>query len=242
MNAAYKLAEIFTQWRDNPQASVYNARGALPGEEQTLAYWLKYQNVVELLSDLDYALDALDAKGKPRLRYDQLMVRSWRYTVLPEVGWQGPNKTQVALDDIIHLQTLGDVIEVHVPEANRMPEPDRKVVRGLLEEAERVALECVDLPSKIRTRLSDLLSKLGDLLDPENDVNPRAVQRALDETTSILLRAVWSETKPDLKYKLLNLALRFGHSAGESASYDAIKAIAAAPVNDMLGLPPGAES
>lgn len=100
----------------------------------------------------------------------------------------------------------------------------------------------MDLPKKIRTRLSALLPKLGDLLNPENDVNPRAVQRALDETTSILLRAVWSETKSDLKYQLLNLALRFGRTAGESASYDAIKAIAAAPVNDMLGLPPSVEN
>lgn len=242
MNAAIALADIFQEWAANPADSIYNSRGESGNGGSTLDYWTEYQRTIELIADLDYALDVLESKGKPRKRYDALMVRLWRYAVLPENGWHTANNTSISMDDIYHLQTLGDVIEAQVPQANKLPERDRNIVLELLEEARTASLDCFDLPAKIRTRLADLIEQLGILLDPDRDASPRTVQRALDEMTSILLRAVWAEPNPDYKRRLFNLAFRFAHSTAESGSYDLIKAIAAAPVKEMLGLPSGEDS
>lgn len=239
MNAAVDLADIFREWADNPKGSIYSARGEANNNGSTLDYWAEYLRVVELIIDLDYALDVLEGKGKPRKRYDALMVRLWRYAVLPDHTWGGSNNVSISMDDINHLETLGDVIETHVPQANKMRESDRSVVRGLLDEVRTASLDCSDLPEKIRTRLADLIEQLARLLDPDRDSNPRTVQRALDEMTSILLRAVWSEQDQKKKFSLLNLALQFAQTNAESGSYDMIKAIAATPVKEMLGLPTG---
>lgn len=241
MNAANELAEIFQKWSENRSGSVYNARGEQGQNGNSLDYWEEYQRALELISDLDYALNALHAKGKSRERYDGLMTRIWRFTIQPDITWGSNNNSVISVDDIHHLFTLGDVIEARVPEANTLNESDREVVRGLLDEASEAARECTDLPVKIRTRLSDLLNQLNNLLDPVNDANPRQVHRALDEMTAVLLRAVWAEPKKDLRFKLFNLAFRFAQSTGESASYDVIKTIAATPFQQMMGLPQGEE-
>ncbi|MGL3805864.1 hypothetical protein ACSYDW_07165 [Paeniglutamicibacter sp. R2-26] len=242
MNAAIALADIFQEWAANPTGSIYNARGEEGNGGSTLDYWSGYQKVVDLIADLDYALDVLESKGKPRKRYDALMVRIWRYAVMPENAWQSYNNTAISMDDIHHLQTLGDVIEMQVPQANELPERDRTVVLELLEEARTASLDCFDLPERIRTRLAGVIEQLGILLDPDRDASPRTLHRALDEMTAILLRAVWAEPNPDIKRRLFNLAFRFAHSTAESGSYDLIKAIAAAPVKEMLGLPAGEDA
>jgi len=242
LNAAVELAEILQMWSVHRSHSIYDVRGDTKDKGNSLGYWEDYQRVMDLIADLDYALNILQSKGKPRSRYNGLMTRIWRFVILPDTNWGAPNTTSISPDDIHHLFTLGDVIEAHVPEANAMPEANREILLDLLEEASKVSKECQDLPMQIRTRLSDLLNQLGNLLDPVNDAIPRQVHRVLDEMTALLLRAIWAEPKRDLRVKLFNLALRFSQTTGESASYDIIKSIAATPAKQMLGLPTGEES
>ncbi|PCC37426.1 hypothetical protein [Glutamicibacter sp. BW77] len=169
-------------------------------------------------------------------------MRIWRFIILPEVAWSaGSNKVRIAEDDIVHLETLGYLIAARIPQAHERDSNEREQLLGLLAEASAASDECTDLPKAIRTRLSDLLNQLSTLLDPDNDHNSRHVQRTLDQITALLLQAVWAEKTPDLKFKLLNIALRFAQTTSESASYDVIKAIAAAPVKNMFGLPQGEE-
>lgn len=241
MNAAVELANIFQEWARNNAISIYSARGKLSDDGPTIGYWADYQRVIELIIDLDYALDVIESKGKPRKRYDRLMVRIWQHAVLPNTGWNEQNKASLSVseDDINLLSDLDELIQVHVPQANGMTEVARDIVLGLLEETRAAALDCFDLPQEIRTRLAYLIEQLGTLLDPAHDANPRTVQRTLDEMISILLRAVLAETNPEKKLNLFNLVSRFAQSTAESGSYDVMKALAANPVKEMLGLPSG---
>ncbi|MGP4995540.1 hypothetical protein [Glutamicibacter ardleyensis] len=242
LNAAKELASIFRTWNKGPSdKNFYNVRGT---DHNGLAAgtWRNTQIAADLTVELDFLLNTLQEHGIPRSSYDSLLVRIWRFIILPETAWSaGSNKVRIADDDIVHLETLGHLISARIPQAHEFDSNEREQLLGLLAEASTASDECTDLPKAIRTRLSDLLTQLSSLLDPDNDHNSRHVQRTLDRITALLLQAVWAEKKPDLKFRLLNIALRFAQTMSESASYDVIKAIAESPMKDMLGLPPGEE-
>lgn len=242
LNAATELATIFRTWSKGPSdKTFYDVRGTDPNG-QAAGSWRNTQNAADLTIELDFLLNTLQEHGISRSSYDLLLVRIWRFIILPETAWSaGSNKAKISEDDIVHLETLGYLIEARIPQTQERDAKEREQLLGLLAEASAASDECMDLPKAIRTRLSDLLTQLSSLLDPDNDHNSRHVQRTLDRITALLLQAVWAEEKPDLKFKLLNIALRFAQTMSESGSYDAIKAIAKAPMKDMLGLPAGEE-
>lgn len=229
MNAAEQLATLFREWNENRDESLYKRRGHDSGPV-SLEFWRLQRNASDLMSELEDMLELLNRAGIRTSRYDHDLARWWSYVWSVEIAWQSGNINWLIDESSLgHLESISDIWKSKFPEMDDTENPvDRDKLRHLLNDASEVASECSDIPRSIQIRLAHFIEQLSTALDPDTDINPLALQRALDQLSSTLLSAMNGTNDFERKKKLFVIAASFSNSLAQNATYDALKQLASA--------------
>ncbi|RKT31138.1 hypothetical protein DEU34_3075 [Microbacterium sp. AG1240] len=96
-NPAAELASLLTSWRRMPNAkSIYGVRGM---DAQTREEWRTQVRAVELLAQVDRALDALESSGRSVGHYRSYYVAWMKAIIVPEYNWAAGNNGTTNLFD-----------------------------------------------------------------------------------------------------------------------------------------------
>lgn len=224
MNAAEQLATLFREWNEKRNESLYKRRG-LDSGSPSLEFWRLQRNASDLMSELEDMLELLNRAGIRTSRYDHDLTRWWSYVWSAEIAWQSGNINWLIDESSLgHLESISDIWKSKFPEMDNTENPVvRDELRLLLDDASTLALECTDIPKSIQIRLAHFIEQLSTALDPDTDINPLALQRALDQLSSTLLSAMNGTSDFGRKKRLFVMAASFSNALAQNATYDALK-------------------
>ncbi|MFF5791113.1 hypothetical protein ACFY5D_03595 [Paeniglutamicibacter sp. NPDC012692] len=238
MNAARELAALMTEWNTETRQSLFVRRGMRDGES-SLAYdfWQRQRKCIELIVETENALESLRERGIPVDNYRPMLARVWNYAFSPEVQWQTSNTNHLlGVEDIQSLETLSHFFDAFDASGPQISVEGRAALLELLDAVIQETQECFDIPQAIRVRLATHVQFLREALDPEIDIDPRKLQRLLDQMAGVLLSAMNETKSTEKRRKLFAYSVSLATAMAQSGAYDALKALAGTGVQELLGI------